>query len=134
MELNEHHRICPYCGELFEAENGNRVHCPSKNGKKDFCKNQAKRLREIKKRGGRTESERITFLKQNLGFEVSFDFMKKNLFRIKTKNEYEYVEKSIIYSRCHFEGNYALLYNPRKKMYLILQARDVFKEIRNESF
>jgi hypothetical protein len=129
MEYELHHRICLYCGEVFEANNGNRLHCPKKHGKKDFCKNQAKHLREIRKRGGRTESEKQTFLKQNLGFSISKEFLRKNLFKIESKNYNYLLKDNLLYSKCYFEGNYGLLLNKDTEMYLILKSTKIFAEI-----
>ena len=40
----EYYRECPYCKLQFTANHINREYCPSKNGKKDWCKNRYKRL------------------------------------------------------------------------------------------
>ena len=40
----EYMRECPYCKLQFTASHMNRDYCPSKNGKKDWCKNRYKRL------------------------------------------------------------------------------------------
>lgn len=40
----EYLRECPYCKLQFTANHMNRDYCPSKNGKKDWCKNRYKRL------------------------------------------------------------------------------------------
>ncbi len=40
----EYYRVCPYCKLQFTASHMNRDYCPSKNGKKDWCKNRYKRL------------------------------------------------------------------------------------------
>ena len=40
----EYMRECPYCKLQFTANHMNRDYCPSKNGKKDWCKNRYKRL------------------------------------------------------------------------------------------
>jgi ribosomal protein S27AE len=40
----EYKRECPYCKLQFTANHMNRDYCPSKNGKKDWCKNRYKRI------------------------------------------------------------------------------------------
>jgi hypothetical protein len=41
----EYSRQCPYCLEYIIVDHMNRQYCPEKNGKKDFCKNRFKRLK-----------------------------------------------------------------------------------------
>jgi hypothetical protein len=41
----EYFRQCPYCLEYNTVNHLNRQYCPEKNGKKDFCKNRFKRLK-----------------------------------------------------------------------------------------
>jgi hypothetical protein len=41
----EYSRQCPYCLENITVNHLNRWYCPEKNGKKDFCKNRFKRLK-----------------------------------------------------------------------------------------
>ncbi len=129
MEYELHHRICPYCGNIFEADNGNRLHCPEKYGRKDFCKNQAKHLREIQKRGGRTEAERQNFLKQHLGFCISKEFMEKNLFEIESENYDVFIEDDSNYSEFYIEGNYALLFHKETQMFHITLFSEALERI-----
>ncbi len=119
MEYQLNHRTCLSCGNIFLANNGNRYYCPENYGKKNYCKNQAKHLRDIKKRGGRTEAERQTFLKQHLGFCISKEFMEKNLFKIKSVNYDFLVEGNSHYSEFYLEGYYALLLEKETQMFHI---------------
>lgn len=40
----EYKRTCPYCKEQFTADHLSRVYCPSKLGRKNYCKNRQKRI------------------------------------------------------------------------------------------
>lgn len=42
----EYSKQCPYCLEYITVDHLNRDYCPEKNGKKDFCKNRYRRLKD----------------------------------------------------------------------------------------
>jgi hypothetical protein len=42
-------RECEFCGEMFYAHHGLQRYCPEKFGKKDYCKNQQKKLMNEKR-------------------------------------------------------------------------------------
>lgn len=129
MEYSLNYRICKYCNELFDANNGNRLYCPFKYGKSDYCKNQAKRLEKIKKNGGLDEFQRQDFLRKHEGFIVSIEFLKKNLFNLKTENVKDTFYKNNVYTRVYLEGDFALLELKFKKQYLIINKKDHFNEL-----
>ena len=51
----EYKKICPYCFDLFIADNMNRIYCPVKTGIPEYCKNRMVRIRRNEEK---TEEEK----------------------------------------------------------------------------
>jgi hypothetical protein len=77
---SNHLRVCPYCLNSFNANNGNRLYCPKRFGKQGYCKAQMKALNVIKKQGGRTPEQRLDFLKKHLRMSMELTYIADNKF------------------------------------------------------
>ncbi len=71
MSIQLPYRICKSCLEPFLLNNGNRYYCPSKYGKKDYCKYAYKEYQQLLKAGGSTFEQRQNFLNKHKGMALS---------------------------------------------------------------
>ena len=114
---SNHLRVCPYCGEYFNANNGNRLYCPKRFGKQGYCKAQMKALNTLKKQGGRTPAQRLDFLKKHLRRRMTFIYMVENKFLPKKEFRISLIDNIYPTSEFFIEGPYLMSHQKEDNFY-----------------
>jgi len=122
------HRICKSCLEPFLVNNGNRVYCSSKYGKKDFCKYAFKIYQQLVKAGGPTFEQRQLFLNKHKGMVLSLRELElKMIFPPQGKLHYLFNHSD--YSWMCIEGDFCLLKRRSDGLIYIIDEIDQYFEV-----
>ncbi len=116
---SNHLRVCPYCFNSFNANNGNRLYCPNKFRKQGYCKAQMKALNAIKKQGGRTTAQRLDFLKKHLRRRMTFIYMAENEFLPKKEFRISLLDHIYPTSEFFIEGPYLMSHHEEDNLYRV---------------
>jgi hypothetical protein len=114
---SNHLRVCPYCLNSFNANNGNRLYCPKRFGKQGYCKAQMKVLNAIKKQGGRTTAQRLDFLKKHLHRKMTFIYIADNKFLPKKEFRIFLIDNIYPTSEFFIEGPYLMRHHQEDNLY-----------------